>query len=143
MPVPTGLFCARTHTNEPFSCHSCCKSFIVGRARRGNVYSLLRHGWAMFQKLETYNIMTFFFRCFWGKKFCGARGRNPNLGRPNVYHLGCVPETAVKPALLMGGRRGSSVHTEGVAAGTNHSIGGVLGNPDVEGRKCSFSVLKA
>ena len=33
---PDGL-CARTNNNEAFSCWSCCKSFRVGRARRGNV----------------------------------------------------------------------------------------------------------
>ena len=34
---PDGL-CARTHTNEAFSCWFCCKSFRVDRARRGNVF---------------------------------------------------------------------------------------------------------
>ena len=33
---PDGL-CTRTHTNEPFSCWFCCKSFRVDRARRGDV----------------------------------------------------------------------------------------------------------
>ena len=34
---PDGL-CARPNNNEAFSCWSCCKSFRVGRARRGNMY---------------------------------------------------------------------------------------------------------
>ena len=33
---PDGL-CTRTHTDEAFSCWFCCNSFIVDRARRGNV----------------------------------------------------------------------------------------------------------
>ena len=49
---PNGL-CARTHNNEAFSCWSSCKSFRVGRARRGNM-CCQRHSWAVFKKLGTY-----------------------------------------------------------------------------------------
>ena len=43
--------------------------------------------------------------------------------------------TAVRPALLMGGRGGSTVGVVVVAPGTSSSIGHVLGNRDVEGRR--------
>ena len=42
---------------------------------------------------------------------------------------------AVRPALLMGGRGGSAVGAVVVAPGMSSSVGRVLGNRDVEGRR--------
>ena len=50
--------------------------------------------------------------------------------------------TAVRPALLMG-RVGSAVDIVAVAPGTSNSVGRVLGNHYVEGRRwCSLFVFK-
>ena len=43
--------------------------------------------------------------------------------------------TAVRPALLMGGRGGSAVDIVVVARGTSSSVGRVLGNRYVKGRR--------
>ena len=48
----------------------------------------------------------------------------------------------VRPALLMGGRGGSAVDIVVVAPGTSSFVGRMLGNRDVEGRKCSFFIFK-
>ena len=91
--------CGRTHTNEAFSCWFCCKSFRVDRARRDNV-CFERHGWAVFQVSKAWNIRTRYqytitvFILFW-KKIC-RETLQPTLGRPNVYHVGPVPETCCK-----------------------------------------------
>ena len=50
--------------------------------------------------------------------------------------------TAVRSALLMGGWRGSGVDIAVGAPGTSSSVGRALGDRDVEGRRCSFFVLK-
>ena len=42
----------------------------------------------------------------------------------------------------MGGRRGSAVDIVVVAPGTSSSVGSVMGNRDVEGRRCSLFVFK-
>ena len=43
--------------------------------------------------------------------------------------------TVVRPALMMGGRGRSAVGVVVVATGTSSSVGRVLGNRDVEGRR--------
>ena len=49
---------------------------------------------------------------------------------------------AARSALLIGGRGGSAVDIALVAPDTSSSVGRVLGNRHVEGRKCSFFVFE-
>ena len=135
--------CARTHTlTKP-----CRAGFAVSRSE------LIEPGAATcglrdiagpcvkFQKLGTvcarhqYTI-TFFF-LFW-KKICRARPQPTTLptGRPTVTLSHAAGDTtAVRPALLMGGRGGSAVDIVVVERGTSSSVGRVLGNRFVEGRR--------
>ena len=46
-----------------------------------------------------------------------------------------------RPALLMGGRRESAAIIVVLSPGMSSSVGRVLGNRDVEGRRCSSFVL--
>ena len=79
-----------------------------------------------------------FFFLFW-KKFCPARHQPTTL----IYrYADRVPQrhaasdtTAVRPALLMGGRGGCAVGVVVVAPGTSSYVGRMLGNRVVEGRR--------
>ena len=79
------------------------------------------------------------------QKVCLGRLQT-TLGRPNVYHLGRVPETCckriVRTALRNDGGRESAVDIAVVAPGTSSSVGRVLGNRDVEGRRSVFCLRK-
>ena len=130
---PDGL-CARTHTNEPFLCWFCCKSLRVDRARRGNV-CFQRHGSAAFRISKARNVLFLILE----KNLPSAASklyadRMCTMWAVSLRHAASVT-TAVRPALLMGGRGGSAVDVVVVAP--------VLGNRCVKGRRgCSFFVFK-
>ena len=130
---PDGL-CGRTHADEASSCWFCCKSFRVDGARRSNV-CFERHSWAVFQISKAWNVRTRYQYTITVLSCCGKhsaeRGfsqlwadRMCTMWAVSLRHA-ASDTTAVRPALLMGGRGGSAVDIVVVVRGTSSSLGRV------------------
>ena len=91
--------------------------------------------------ITSYNIPGIISRFFFVLEKKSAEGGLSRLySRPPVSLKRAASDTA-RPALLMGGRRESAAIIVVLSPGMSSSVGRVLGNRDVEGRRCSSFVL--